>query len=203
MESLWLQAFHGGDETVFERAVAEHSSRLKAYCRAFVEDDATAEDLVQEAWLQAYRKRRSFEGRGSFLGWLLAICRTTALSHVRTNRRRGGPSGAQHALAGQNPPGSPEQADVLERMTQREEVKAALLALPPRQRDTVVLRVLEDRSVRDTARIMGCAEGTVKAALSKALNHLRRILDEETGQANRRQTATDQGRQFVQHGELE
>lgn len=199
MASQWLEDFHAGQEAVFKQAVSEHSACLKAYSRAFVHDDAVAEDLVQETWLRAYRNRRSFEGRGSFLGWLLAICRTTALSHLRTRRHREARVGTEdESLAREL--SSPGESDVLDRLAQAQTVRTALLALPPRQRDTVVLRLLEDRSVRDTARIMDCAEGTVKAALSTALRNLRGLL-EAGGEHDSESVATEgRGREFKPQG---
>ena len=59
-------------------------------------------------------------------------------------------------------------------LEERDEMWAAISRLPPRQRACLVLRFYEDLSIRDTARLLGCSEGTVKSQTSKALGELRR-----------------------------
>jgi RNA polymerase sigma-70 factor (ECF subfamily) len=63
-----------------------------------------------------------------------------------------------------------------ERSRLRAAVAEAVAQLPARQRDTVVLRILEARTTRETAELMGCAEGTVKASLHQALQNLNPVL---------------------------
>ncbi len=176
MTTTELRAFHEGDERVFSKAVADHSGRLLAYMRAYVSELEMAEDLVQETWLKAYRQRATFRGDGSLLGWLLAVSRSVALDHLRAKKveqRRLAQAQITDPPAGCAAPVAPVRLEARERA---HKVRVALTELPPRQRDTLVLRILEDRSVRDTARALGCAEGTVKAALRQALHNLRTIL---------------------------
>jgi DNA-directed RNA polymerase specialized sigma24 family protein len=71
------------------------------------------------------------------------------------------------ALSGALPPRSDDSTDAIA-------VRAAVASLPPRQRATVVLRYFNDLSVTDTAVILACAEGTVKALTSQAIANLRR-----------------------------
>ncbi len=84
--------------------------------------------------------------------------RAEALADVRT----------QAASAATETPG----AVAAERSTLRR-VRAAVEELPPRQREVVTLRIIEGMSTRETAEIMGCAQGTVKASLSQAIGKLR------------------------------
>ena len=166
------EGFRRGDGVVFRQIVEGYSPRLLAIARSFAADDDEAKDLLQDVWTRAYAKRASFDGRGSLLGWLLSITRSVCLSA----RRRRHPSPALVA-AGTEPAHTPLRA--LERREAAEHVRSALLTLTDRQRDVVVLRLLEGRSTRETALELRIAEGTVKATLHQALAALRKGLHEE------------------------
>ena len=175
-----LQRFHAGDPALFRALVQELSPRLLALTGAYCEDADQAEDLLQAAWVRAYQRRRSYSGAGSVTAWLATICRNVCLDQLR---RRGphsagvGSAGSESALARASAT-EPSPALATERKRMADAVRRAVLSLPTRQRDTVILRMLEGRSVRDTARVLGCAEGTVKAALHHALRKLEPLLQE-------------------------
>ncbi len=164
-----LAALHRGDPAFFRSLVARWSDRLLRFARTMTPDWDVAHDVVQETWICAYERRRQFRGTGSFVGWLVAICRSTALRRARRDavRRRSlaGVPGAAPAA-----PPSPEAGAEAEAL--KGSVLNAVEELPERQRQTVYLRVLEGRSTAEAARIMGCAEGTVKAALHAAIKNL-------------------------------
>jgi RNA polymerase sigma-70 factor, ECF subfamily len=162
-----LDRFHGGDNGLFAHLVRLYSPRLVPVLRRYARDDQAAEDLLQEVWLRAFEKRRTFAGRG----WLLMVCRTVGLAAVHS-RARDALTGAELAEA-EAPVSAGEYED------ERELLRAAILALPDRQRDVVLLRVIEDRSIAETARMLRCAEGTVKATLHQAIRKLHNVLKEK------------------------
>ncbi|MHC4718133.1 MAG: RNA polymerase sigma factor, partial [Planctomycetota bacterium] len=126
-----------------------------------------AEDVRQETYLRAWRVRKAFRRSGRAVGWLLGI----ALNVVRERRRRGrhlslsDPAG----VPGPDPPDEDERLGRLGR---------AVEALPDRQREAVTCRFLRGLSVAQTARAMGCAEGTVKATVFKAIVNLQRMVSD-------------------------
>ena len=77
------------------------------------------------------------------------------------------------------PPARPETDDPQRGIPDRLDLARALRALPVRQRQCVVLRHFEDLSVADTARAMGCSEGTVKSQTAKGLASLRTAVEQE------------------------
>lgn len=178
-DSSELRRFHAGDPELYRELVARHSPRVLAYLASYTDDLAEAEDLAQEVWTRAFRKRTSFRGDGSLLAWLLAIARTTGLDQARSRvvpESEPLPAGLEPGAAVPVDPRRPPD----ERLAARERaarVREAVLELPTRQRQTVVLRMFEGRSTQETARLLGCAEGTVKAALSQALDNLATILE--------------------------
>ncbi|HET9439841.1 MAG TPA: sigma-70 family RNA polymerase sigma factor [Longimicrobiales bacterium] len=166
-----IERFHEGDERLFAELVRAYSPRLLAYLRKF-NDGSYDADLLQDVWLRAFQKRRGFDGRGSLFGWLLTICRTVALRNASMEQRYADLGAVENVLSSATP------ATDSDAFSERARLQQAIERLPARQREVVLLRIIEDRSVADTARTLGCAEGTVKAALHTAIRRLQEVLRE-------------------------
>ncbi|HUF27861.1 MAG TPA: RNA polymerase sigma factor [Gemmatimonadaceae bacterium] len=163
-----LERFHAGDEALFAELVRIHSPRLLPPLRRYAGVDADAHDLLQETWLRVYASRRTFEGRGSFLGWLFVVARSVGAAAVRKRMRRPTSDELSDVAVHDDPDAGPL----------RDSLREAVLALPERQREVVLLRLVEGMSTAETARLLGCAEGTVKATLHHATRRLRELLKE-------------------------
>jgi RNA polymerase sigma factor (sigma-70 family) len=135
---------------------------------------AGAEDIAQEAFLRAYR---DWDRVGSYehqAAWVRRVAANLATSGLR---RRLVEARALTRLAGRwEPAVDPMPAE-------NAEFWAAVRALPSRQAQAVALYYLEDRSIQQTATVLGCAEGTVKAHLAKARRALARHLQVDGGDA--------------------
>ncbi len=169
-----IQKFHAGDERLFRHLVEELSPRLLAVTRSFSRDLDEAHDLLQETWQRAYVKRKSFRGDGSLFAWLYAVCRNVCLADLGRRRARGRLSeefDPLEATAPSNPAMTAERGQ-LSRFVHR-----AVMDLPERERAVVILRLLEGLTTRETAAALGCAEGTVKAALHHALKKLEATME--------------------------
>jgi RNA polymerase sigma-70 factor, ECF subfamily len=169
--SLELEAFWRGDARLFRRIVEAASPRLLGSVRPYVRDLDEARDLVQETWHRAFLRRKDFRGDGSLVGWLLAIARNVARAHVRAPASRF----ESRTEIGESP-GNPESD--LEVLELRRALLNAVDELPERERETLVHRLVLELSTRETAARLGCAEGTVKAALSHAVVKLREAMKE-------------------------
>jgi RNA polymerase sigma-70 factor, ECF subfamily len=167
-EPFDLERFHAGDETLFTNLVRLYSPRLLPYLRRYAGGDIDVDDLLQEVWLRAYRKRDIFNYRGSFFGWLLTVSRTVGMASLNKRRRD---------RATDTQPEIPV-ADDLDTDLLSDEVREAILTLPERQRDVVMLRLIEGFSTAETAKLLGCAEGTVKATLYQVIRKLQALLKE-------------------------
>ena len=165
-----LAAFRRGDPALFQRLVRELSPRLLRVLRPFARAADEGHDLVQEAWQRGFARRGDFRGEGSLLGWLLAIGRNAGRERWRRRQSavREVPEGA---VASASDP-------ALEQLGLRRALVDAVADLPQRERETLIQRLVLGRSTRETAEHLGCAEGTVKAALAHALAKLRPALEE-------------------------
>ncbi|HXB57046.1 MAG TPA: sigma-70 family RNA polymerase sigma factor [Vicinamibacteria bacterium] len=149
-----------GDSDGFEGIVRRWQRPLVNLAWRFCRDRATSEDMAQEAFVKAFRSLRSFRGQAAFGTWLTAIALNTYRSRLRN---QGAPllsldAARLLALA----PGAARQLEDAERA---EAVRRAVLALPGRYRDVIILFYFQEMDLAETARILGAAEGTVKARL--------------------------------------
>lgn len=170
-----LPAFYSGDASLFRRLVEAHTPRLIAFVRPFADGEDDAEDLVQETWQLVYRKRETFRGTGTLLGWIYSIARNVCLGRRRRVAARSAVSPDPDLHMGE---GAMPVERVVEAAEFRRDLNEAIMQLPDRERDVVILRLLEQRSTLETASALGCAEGTVKAALHHAVGKLRTSIKE-------------------------
>ena len=143
-----------------------------------------AEDIVQEAYLRAFRAFGSFRGE-DMRPWLLAIVRNTAYRWLSNRRRSGTVISLEEAFADNAGEGAganqivADEPTAEERMigaAERDYVQRALAELPPAFREVLVLREIEGLSYRDIAEVTGAPIGTVMSRLSRGRGELRKTL---------------------------
>jgi RNA polymerase sigma-70 factor, ECF subfamily len=158
-----------GDLAAFEGIVRRWQSRLVGLAWRFCRDRSAAEDMAQEAFLKAYRSLASFRGESAFSTWLTAI----ALNSYRSRLRAEGPP-----LVSLDPARTfVTDAGVqrgLEDQERAEAVRRAVLTLPSRYREPIVVFYFEERDLTETARVLGIAEGTLKSRLHRGRDLLKR-----------------------------
>jgi RNA polymerase sigma-70 factor (ECF subfamily) len=157
-----------------------------------VRDDAEAEDVMQQAYVNAYTHLAQFADRARFSTWLTRIALHEALARARrrsrfteipkvTDQAEAAGQTRADSLAAAGP--DPEQQ--LSRCELREALEAALAGLPPIYRTTFVLRDVDELSTAETAECLGVSEDTVKTRLHRARALLRDALFEQAGLAAR------------------
>lgn len=163
--------------------------------RWLLRDDQSAEDVVQDAYLRAFRFFGDLRGTTA-RPWLLGIVRNACYDWMRQQRHVDDQfefdetrDSEQAATLQQSAGGDP--ASIFERRAQGARVNAAVQALAPPFREVIVLREIEEMSYEDIARVAGIPVGTVMSRLSRARALLRRMLASEVVAANgsRRQDA--------------
>jgi RNA polymerase sigma-70 factor (ECF subfamily) len=157
-------------EQRFETFVASHRQRaVRLAWRLLGGDDAAAQDVVQDAFVCAYRGLGRFRGEASLATWFYRI-----LVHQAHNHRRWRAVRELWTSSHEDPP-DPAAAPAGDPALRRR-IAGALGALTHRQREAFVLVHMEGFTVREAAALMGSREGTVKSHLHRALQHLRREL---------------------------
>lgn len=155
----WLaSAAADRDEGAFEQLVRRHTPALYAGALRATGSPETAQDVVQEAWLSAWSHLPGFRGQSQVRTWLIRIVTTKALNAMRRPQR----TIALHAAPEPTVAGPEQWAEHRERVAT---VRAAVAALPARQREAVVLRDLEGLSYEQVAAVTGVSVASVKSAL--------------------------------------
>ena len=149
------------DPAAFCEAV---SGRLVAALVLYTGDRYLAEELAQEALTRAWERWDRVGAMESPEGWTFQTARNLAISRWR---RRGVERRAARAAAA--------RADLVDDPAEGVAVRDAVASLPERQRATIVARFFLGLSVAETAVLLDCAEGTVKASTSHALERLRGV----------------------------
>jgi RNA polymerase sigma-70 factor (ECF subfamily) len=163
------------DHDEFSRLVTETQPALASLARRVARNDEDASDIVQEAYLRAWRARAGFRRDAEPTTWLWAIVRNTAYSHV--SRRRGWDSLDDHEhVAGSVAGGEPEAAT--EHAALRTELLAAVGRLSPRLRAVVVLKELHGLAHDEVARRLGISVPAAKVRLHRARRRLHEVLRE-------------------------
>lgn len=159
----------------FRALVLPHLDAAYGFARYLTRDASQAEDIVQEAFLKAFRGFSGFRG-GDPRAWLFAIVRTTFLSAARSRAAWAEPE-ATEAIASEDD--TPE--DALLRQGEVAMVRGAIEALPEPFRETLVLRELEELSYRQIAEVTSAPIGTVMSRLARARQMLLAALSGEIG----------------------
>ena len=165
---------HAGGEADASHAVTAlyrtHALGLTRLAFVMLGDRPAAEDVVQEAFCGLYRSWDRLHDRDKSLAYLRVSVLNGCRSAIRRKKRTPQPLSMPSAPSA--------EADALAGEEQRAAV-AALLRLPPRQREALVLRYLADLPEQETALAMGVSRGTVKSTTARALTALGRMLRED------------------------
>ncbi len=157
----------------FEQTVMPHLDAAYNLARWLTRNDQDAEDVVQEAYLRAFRFFDGYRG-GDGRAWLLAVVRNTCLTWIRQRGRKEMVEFDEQAHGGGSAPPTPEA--VLLQKAALGSVKDCLEALPVEYREAFVLRELEDMSYKEISDVAGVPIGTVMSRLSRARKRLQSCL---------------------------
>lgn len=165
-----------GDSAAFGILVRKYQDRL-FHCLTNLSGNVhEAEDLVQEAFVQAFVKIRSFQGKSSFYTWLYRIAFNLSVNRLR--RKRPHSSLGERRESGESEPVDTGESvmDKLARDERAAQVQAALATLTPDYRAILVLREMEDFDYETIAEILDLPLGTVRSRLFRARMELRERL---------------------------
>ena len=166
-----------GDAGAYEELVRRYQQLAHRVAFLVTGEAADSEDAAQEAFVKAYYALNGFRKEAAFKPWLLKIVANEARNRRRSSGRRAGLAlrAAQERPSGDAAP-SPEVAALAHERNR--ELLAALDSLREPDRLVVAYRYFLDLSEAETAAALGCARGTVKSRLSRALARLRALMED-------------------------
>ena len=175
-----IATLHAGDPAALETLYDLHAAVVFGLLARIVGDRSSAEDLLQEVFLRAWRNAASYHPeRGQVRSWLLGIAHHAALNELRRRRRHPGDAPAAHneagttALLGFTDP-RPEPAEIAWVAERRNHIAGALAELPEEQRKVIELYAT-GFSQAEIAHQLAEPLGTVKSRMRRGLLHLREI----------------------------
>jgi RNA polymerase sigma-70 factor (ECF subfamily) len=178
-EAELIAAVLKGDAASFEPLIQKYSPRVFATARRYARRESEIEDIVQEVWLKAFQKLKSFRGEAPFEHWLMRLAVRTCYDFLRSHQRN-----RESVFSDLNE----AEDDWLERFAQqpgtarddaiaaRQLVERLLQSLSPPARLVITLLEIEDRSVKEISKLTGWSVPLVKVRAFRARAEMRKVL---------------------------
>jgi RNA polymerase sigma-70 factor, ECF subfamily len=174
-----------GDMGAFRRLIERHQRRAFSVALALVRDENDARELVQDAFLRAFKNLGTFQGDSSFFTWLYRIVHNLSIDLIRKPGRQTVDIDEARLDLDESSDlelpfvGRPDGADPVDAVRRREiaaRLQTALDALPSYHRAVIVMREIEGLSYEEMAQAMGVSKGTIMSRLFHARQKLQRAL---------------------------
>lgn len=179
-EATLIKNLQAGQEEAFQKLVALHKDRLYNAALGFLQNEADAEDAVQEVFIKAYQNIKGFKGEASLSTWLYRIAVTHSLDVLRKKKRRNSGGLLQQLFRGKEKgfdvPDFHHPGVAAEKKETAAVLFKAVRQLPETQQTAFLLQKLENLSQSEIAAVMKTSEGAVESLLQRAKTSLRKLL---------------------------
>jgi len=169
-DEVLLKRSAKGDEDAFTQLYRRHQAQIYRFALRMTGHTWAAEEIVQDVFMTLVREPKKFDpGRGALGAFLYGVARNRVMKHLERLPR-------EFSLEVRNEEGEAKVVEIADQRTpahlaemkeRREQVRSAVLALPPEFRETVVLCELEELSYEEAAKILECPVGTVRSRLHR------------------------------------
>lgn len=180
-DQLLVERVQQGDKRAFDLLVIKYQHKIIAVVHRYVKDSADVNDVVQEAFIKAYRAIPGFRGESAFYTWMYRIAINTAKNYLVSRGRRPPSSDvdiddAEHFSGNDNM----HDVDTPENNLFRDELQSAVQEiihnLPEDLRTAITLRELDGLSYEEIAEIMECPVGTVRSRIFRAREAIDKVV---------------------------
>ncbi|MGH9866961.1 MAG: RNA polymerase sigma factor [Candidatus Polarisedimenticolia bacterium] len=170
-----------GDEASFAEFVRRYQRRFYRLAFGYLHNHDESLDAVQEAFIKIYKARATWEPRANPYTWAYRIVANQCVDLLRKRKGVGAAASLDeedsHEMRTLADTSAVDPLMLQVNKEERQKVMEAVMKLPPRQREIIILRHYEDLSLQEIAEVQGCALGTVKSSLHRAIASLRVILE--------------------------
>jgi RNA polymerase sigma-70 factor (ECF subfamily) len=174
-EAKLVAALKGRDSAAIEALIETHGNRLLRSATLLCGDETNAQDLVQDAFVEAFRSVHRFRGQASLYTWLHSILLNLTRHHRRDSQRLV----YDNELAAREVSVLEERPSALDFESAAAELARALRQLSDSHREVLVLRYYEHMKIHELARHLGVSKGTVKSRLHYAIREMQKLLPSE------------------------
>lgn len=164
-----------GDKDAFRVLVERYSHSVFRLAFRITGNEYDAEDVVQEAFLRAYRQLHRYESRAGFGTWIYRIASNYALDLIRARRRHGEEEVNENAMA--TAADQPSQDRLVFSGEIQRRVDEVMATLTPQERLAFTLRHLEGQSIEEIGAVLGIAANATKNSIFRAVQKLRKGLE--------------------------
>jgi len=171
-----------GDTALFELLMRRYNERIYRAARAIVRDEQEAEDVMQQAFVNAFTHLRQYNGSARFQTWLTRIAINEALARIRRQGRYEAfdeDDASMETLVSRDPAENPERSAFSGEL--RGLLEWAIDELPDGLREVFMLREVEGLNTAEVAECLGVSDDVVKTRLSRGRAALRELLMRRTG----------------------
>lgn len=173
-DELLVKRFAQGDSSAFDRIVDNHQARVASLAYRLLGWPDDVDDVVQEVFLAAYKGIQHFRGGSSLSTWLSRITINKCRSHYRKRLIRLRLFSAEKENVNKRPAPSADQQVLKDETYER--IRRALQKIPPRYREVLVLRYLEEMSIETICEILDITKPTAEVRLHRGRNKLKALL---------------------------
>ena len=177
-----LAEVSAGNVDAYGKIVGRYNGRLYNFIYRFVGDRETAEDIVQETFLRAFRKRKEYRAIANFSTWLFTIAGNLAKSELRRRKRwrMFSLERDEETDTGMELPDNSAPPDkVAESSLADVQIQEAIASLPDNYKQVILLRDVQGMSYQEISEIVDCPVGTVKSRVNRARLKLQQKLKSE------------------------
>lgn len=179
-----IYKMNNGNREAFADLVTLYKSQVYSICLRMTGLPQVAEDLAQDTFIRAYTNLDKYDTNRKFTTWLYRIATNLSIDYLRKKKPGAsldanvpGTDGlTMYSQLGSGEPGPDEQAVQSELQTR---VRAAIYRLPEKYRSAIVLKYLEDLSIKEISEILDIPEATVKTRVHRGREYLRKWLHED------------------------
>jgi RNA polymerase sigma-70 factor (ECF subfamily) len=171
-DKMLIQAIADGDKAALKTLYLRNHTRVYRFAMNLVRNESTAEEIVNEVFLQVWRKADQFEGKSQVATWLLSIARFKAMTVL--GQRSDGQLDDKVASALEDPADS--TATTVAKKERSEIVQSCIAKLAPHHREVITLIYYQGNKIEEVARSTGTPTNTIKTRMHHARNQMAKLL---------------------------